>query len=67
MVVIIKEISSKELDMDMVYGKIKNKFIRVVTEWIRNKDLVFTNGSTSKFIKDNLEMITDRDMDNFIN
>lgn len=46
MVVCIKAILNTELGMAMEYGliKIKLKYIQVVIEWIKKKDLEFING-----------------------
>ena len=46
MVVCIKAILNTESDMAMEYGliKIKLKYIQVVIEWIKKKDLEFING-----------------------
>lgn len=40
----IKAILSMESDMDMEYGRMINKFIKEIIEWIRSKDLECTNG-----------------------
>ena len=46
MVVCIKAILNTESGMGMEYGliKIKLKYIQVVIEWIKKKDLEFING-----------------------
>lgn len=51
--VFIEEISSKECVTAMEYGRIKKRFIKVATEWIKNKALVFINGKISKSTKVN--------------
>lgn len=60
----IREILSTESGTDMEFGQIKNKlrYFQVVIEWIKNKDLEFTNGLENRFIKVNLDKILDKDL-----
>ena len=64
--VYIKEISNKEFDMDMVSGKMKTKYIKDIIDQTRNKVLVYIYGKINKYIRDNLEMIIVRVMDNIL-
>ncbi len=59
---LIKGILSTESGTAMGFGQIKNKLksFLVVIEWIRNKDLEFTNGLEGRFIKANLDKISDK-------
>ncbi len=66
MAVCIEEISSKESDTAMVFGKVKMKVLKEIIDSIRNRVWVFTTGRESKCIRDNLEMISGRDMDSII-
>lgn len=60
----IREILSTESGMDMEFGQIKNKlrYFPAVIEWIKNRDLEFTNGLENKFIRVNLDKILDKDL-----
>lgn len=60
----IREILSTESGMDMEFGQIKNKlrYFPAVIEWIKNRDLEFTNGLENKFIRANLDKILDKDL-----
>lgn len=52
--------------MDTVYGKMINKYTKECTEWIKKKDLGYINGQINKSTKVNLNLIIDKDMENFI-
>lgn len=54
-----------ESDMDMEFGRTKNKCIKGTIEWIRKKGLESITGKINKYIKDSLEMISEKVMENF--
>jgi len=62
---IIKEILSKEFAMDMVFGKMKKKYIKVTIEWIKKKALESINGFINKSIKESSKMIIAKGTDSF--
>lgn len=52
--------------MVMASGRIINKYIKGIIEWIKNKDSVFMYGLVNKCIKVNLRMILGKDMVNLL-
>ncbi len=63
-----REILSMELDTGMGSGRIKNKlkFILDVIEWIKKRDLEFTNGLENRYTKVNSDRIFVKDLADFI-
>ena len=68
MVVCIKAILNTESGMGMEYGliKIKLKYIQVVIEWIKKKDLEFINGQANKLIKVNFVKTIEKGSDAYM-
>lgn len=52
--------------MAMGFGKMRKKFTKETIEWTKKKELEYTNGSVSKYTKDNSRMTLEKAMENFI-
>lgn len=66
MVVFTKVISVMEQDMDMESGRIKIRHILAHIKWTIKKDLEFIHGKIKRYTKDNLRMIIEMVMVNFL-
>jgi hypothetical protein len=63
---IIKAILSKECGTGMEFGKMRNRYIKVIIGWIKNRVSVYINGFLNKSIRESLEMIIVLVMGSFI-
>jgi hypothetical protein len=66
MEVFIEVISSRVLDMAMVFGRTANKYFKECIVWIRKKVSESINGRRNKFIEGSLNKTLEMAMANFI-